>query len=259
MSSPSAIQPYRSDRSDKDKHFFASVVSDKEQLPLYRRMVIWMLKEDVITTLHLRVRVVASARVKARARQLSDKYVTSAKSDSRGSGREWAERAKTRLSDKEGRKSSKSLKNHRGRRSFRGSALQLDDNESGVSASMPSIAFADQEKRRRRFSSNSASRDRENLVIREEKHDSEPELGPAPAIRMGPVEWEGNDDDNGKHFIDENSLKDSIIWNPARPTPIEEKWLNVMSEGKDPDLAKRFEQYVCTLCTISRIKSFFTS
>jgi len=34
----------------------------------------------------------------------------------------------------------------------------------------------------------------------------------------------------------------SIISDPARATPLERRWLAAMSDGKDPEIATRFEQ-----------------
>ncbi|KAJ2926149.1 hypothetical protein H1R20_g10945, partial [Candolleomyces eurysporus] len=49
-----------------DNHFFASVVRDKELIPMYHDVVVWMLKRDLLVTLHLRIRVVATRELKVR-------------------------------------------------------------------------------------------------------------------------------------------------------------------------------------------------
>ena len=49
------------------QHFYATVVqSNKALLPLFQNVVAWMLKRDLLVTLHLHVRVVASVEVKKR-------------------------------------------------------------------------------------------------------------------------------------------------------------------------------------------------
>jgi nitrogen permease regulator 3-like protein len=51
-----------------DNHFFATVVKSKDLIPLYQDVVIWMLKRDLLVTLHLRVRTVATPELKQRVR-----------------------------------------------------------------------------------------------------------------------------------------------------------------------------------------------
>lgn len=50
-----------------DNHFFASVVKQKELIPLYHDIVVWMLKRDLLVTLHLRIRIIATRELKKRA------------------------------------------------------------------------------------------------------------------------------------------------------------------------------------------------
>ena len=51
------------------QHFYATVVqSNKSLLPLFRNVVAWMLKRDLLVILHLHVRVVASVEVKRKCR-----------------------------------------------------------------------------------------------------------------------------------------------------------------------------------------------
>lgn len=63
---------------EKINHFFASVVKKKELISMYHDVVVWMLKRDMLVTLHVRVRIVATrdlkmkvfeARERARARR----------------------------------------------------------------------------------------------------------------------------------------------------------------------------------------------
>ncbi|KAJ7052572.1 nitrogen permease regulator of amino acid transport activity 3-domain-containing protein [Mycena amicta] len=51
-----------------DTHFFASVVTNKDSIPLYLEVVLWMLKRDMLITLHLRIRIVATVRLKESVR-----------------------------------------------------------------------------------------------------------------------------------------------------------------------------------------------
>ncbi|KAF7312225.1 hypothetical protein MIND_00235500 [Mycena indigotica] len=68
---------------ERDLHFFASVVMDKDLIPLYSEVVIWMLKRDMIITLHLRVRIIATVELKEAAR-LAKGRVRDKKSGGRG-------------------------------------------------------------------------------------------------------------------------------------------------------------------------------
>ncbi|KAJ7903700.1 hypothetical protein B0H14DRAFT_2666007 [Mycena olivaceomarginata] len=54
--------------SGSDTHFFASVVQSKEAIPLYHEVVLWMLKRDMLITLHLHIRIVATVRLKERVK-----------------------------------------------------------------------------------------------------------------------------------------------------------------------------------------------
>jgi len=57
-----------STHKQSDNHFFATVVKSKDLIPLYQDIVIWMLKRDLLVTVHLRVRVVATPELKQRVR-----------------------------------------------------------------------------------------------------------------------------------------------------------------------------------------------
>lgn len=54
--------------SSSQNHFFATVVKTKDCLPQYHEVVIWMLKREMLVTLHLRVRVVATKELKLRVK-----------------------------------------------------------------------------------------------------------------------------------------------------------------------------------------------
>ncbi|KIY73207.1 hypothetical protein CYLTODRAFT_342484 [Cylindrobasidium torrendii FP15055 ss-10] len=54
--------------SASQSHFFASVVQTKDNIPLYHDVVVWMLKHELLVTLHLRVRVVATGELKQRVK-----------------------------------------------------------------------------------------------------------------------------------------------------------------------------------------------
>ncbi|EPQ52757.1 hypothetical protein GLOTRDRAFT_79921 [Gloeophyllum trabeum ATCC 11539] len=53
-----------------DNTFFAAVVRDKELVPAYHAVVEWMLKKELLVTMHLRIRVVATPALKKQVREL---------------------------------------------------------------------------------------------------------------------------------------------------------------------------------------------
>ncbi|KAK7051103.1 Nitrogen permease regulator 3 [Paramarasmius palmivorus] len=71
-----------SSANQSGNHFFASVVQSKELIPIYHEVVVWMLKRDMLTTLHLRIRIVATSELKAHVR------LTRAKARSEKNGRQ---------------------------------------------------------------------------------------------------------------------------------------------------------------------------
>ncbi|KAF9565186.1 hypothetical protein CPC08DRAFT_704721 [Agrocybe pediades] len=52
-----------------DSHFFASIVKSKEYIPMFHDVVLWMLKRDLLVTLHLRIRIVATSELKRRVQE----------------------------------------------------------------------------------------------------------------------------------------------------------------------------------------------
>jgi hypothetical protein len=53
-------------------HFYATVVKSNDRVPMFHDVVRWMLQRDLLVTLHLRVRTVVPAALKARARRRRD-------------------------------------------------------------------------------------------------------------------------------------------------------------------------------------------
>ncbi len=70
--------------SSSQNHFFATVVQTKDLLPLYHDVVIWMLKREMLITLHLRVRVVATKELKLRVKHRIEKARAKKHGASRG-------------------------------------------------------------------------------------------------------------------------------------------------------------------------------
>ncbi|KAJ7650396.1 nitrogen permease regulator of amino acid transport activity 3-domain-containing protein [Roridomyces roridus] len=184
-----------SSSKENDTHFFASVVKTKELLPLYRDVVLWMLKRDMLITLHLRIRIVAPVHLKERVRHARSK---------KGSGRKHSK-----------------LRN------------QLDPSGEVFPQEIAWLSLSPKSMRRHaRLPSVGGSRNsRLSELILDESGDSD--------SRREEENGESQDElENGSE--DENEA--SMINDPGRATPLQRRWLSAMSDGKDPVIARRFEQ-----------------
>ncbi|KAJ6607399.1 nitrogen permease regulator of amino acid transport activity 3-domain-containing protein [Mycena sp. CBHHK59/15] len=196
----SAISTSSSKQSDT--HFFASVVHKKEAIPLYHDVVLWMLKRDMLITLHLRIRIMATMKIKDRV-----KFAKGRTRDKKGSGR----------------KGHSKLRNQLG-----ADAEQSPPSFSWLSLSPKSA------RRYSRQSSVSGSRNSRlsELILQEDSGDSDNKR------RDEEETPESQDEDD--ESCDEN--EPSMINDPGRATTLQRRWLSAMSEGKDPHIARRFEQ-----------------
>lgn len=191
-----------------ENHFFASVVKTKDLIKLYHEVVLWMLKRDMLVTLHLRIRVVATVDLRKRV-QMS--------------------RYSSGLSGK----------------GSQGSGVQRDlhylgevEESAGVQSGVPWLALSPKSARKhlRRIPSNgSRGSEMSELVIKEY---DEQFLGVEDSATY---ELPTEEDSSGSETSDEHIVS-SIIDDPGRATPLERRWLSAMSDGKEPHIAKRFEQ-----------------
>lgn len=192
-----------SKRAQVDNHFFATVVRAKDLLPLYRDVVLWLLKRDLLVTLHLRVRVVATPDVKLRVRRAREQAA-----------------ARRRV----------------GTYPRQASAAGEEDGDANEVRSKPEYTRG----RRRRHSAKSAASDLVGTVKRdqngEDDEDDDEDEDEEEEVESGTA-----DDETGWDVTDDNLLS-SIISDPGQATPLERKWLEAMSDDKDPELAHRFEQ-----------------
>jgi len=217
-----------------ENHFFASVVKSKDLIPMYHDVVEWMLKRDMLVTLHLRIRVVATVDLRKRVQMNQHSSGLSSK-DSQGSG------------------------------------VQQDlhylgevDQSAGVQSGVPWLSLSPKSARKhlRRIPSNgSRGSEMSELVIKE---DDEQFLGEENVDSVATYEL-ATEEDSGSETSDEHIVS-SIIDDPGRATPLERRWLSAMSDGKEPHIAKRFEQFVsCYMLIIilliltlySRINQYF--
>ncbi|KAF8737621.1 hypothetical protein AX14_012614 [Amanita brunnescens Koide BX004] len=201
--------------SKSDSHFFASVVKSKELLPVYHDIVHWMLERDLIITLHLRIRLVATRELKVRVRHQRQQTVM--------------------------RKSTWSRKGYE--TDFQ--RLEELDLDTTYMITQPTSSFPwlppspkNARKYTRRLSSTENKRDltaleldsrlrgklRDQVFLDDEDEDGGSSLDGADSG------WESSED----------SLVPTVIEDPGRATPLERRWLSAMSEGKEPQIAKRF-------------------
>ncbi|KAH9977091.1 hypothetical protein BGW80DRAFT_833035 [Lactifluus volemus] len=72
LSIPSLPQLLATISGASSNHFYATVVKSNDSVPMFHDVVRWMLQRDLLVTLHLRVRTVVPAALKARARRRRD-------------------------------------------------------------------------------------------------------------------------------------------------------------------------------------------
>jgi nitrogen permease regulator 3-like protein len=201
-------------------HFYATVVKSNDRVPMFHDVVRWMLQRDLLVTLHLRVRIVVPAALKARARRRRD--------ERRDRGWHTEEEDAFRSQSRRGRK------------------VRADSGVSETDLELfdPSPAW---------YMRRSAGAVEPPILdegmdldeeIEKEEAEAEAEEADPEAEAASPGEddeMEGEDDNNGT----------SILTDPGRATPLQRRWLQAMSEGKDELVARRFDQYVATLLAAS--------
>lgn len=195
-----------------ENHFFASVVQNKNLVPMYHDIILWMLKRDMLITLHLRIRVVATHKVKLKVRLAREKAL--------------ARRAGTQDYGRGGL------------------LLELesadDDDEHDLSppSTTPWMPLSPRTAHRHSRCQSDESRYQEKT-----------NFGETDGYGTGDSERRGTDEDGSDELDDpesgwdtaEDHLRPSMISDPGRATLLQRRWLAAMSEGKDPIIAKRFQ------------------
>lgn len=219
-------------------HFYATVVGSKELIPLYQEVVVWMLKRDLLITLHLRIRIVATEDLKDRVRMKFE--MARAKRD--------RIRARSQSADHDtetGSSDTPRQADHLEVASSYGTA-----SGSSIGTNWLSLSPKSARKQAQLFSA------REHGVDATHSHSDS-------AAEKWRGEYEDEFGSSGEEFDREdwyrsvdNNPYSSIISDPARATRLESLWLTEMSEGKDPAIARRFEkinQYFDGKCTDDEI------
>lgn len=176
---------------------------------MYHDVVLWMLKRDMLITLHLRIRVVVTRELKVRVRLAREKALS---------------------------------KTAGGRRAQNRSGLrqELEATSSGIAWLSLSPKSA-RRYSRRIPSSDSVSSKMSELIIREEDGEEEE----AEEEDEDEEREERSESDTGEENAGWDSAEDhlwpSVINDPGRATPLQRRWLSAMSEHKETQVARRFE------------------
>lgn len=193
-----------------DNHFFASVVKSKEFIPMYHDVVLWMLKRDMLITLHLRIRVVATRELKLRVKEERDRKILLS-----GGAVKFHKNAKSGSENGDSSSRTRNASFFLSPRSVRKFARRISSNESGKSE-ISELNFDTDETMQK-------------VVEEEEASDSDDDNS------------EVDDQEDSGWDTTEDHLSPSMINDPGKATPMQRRWLSAMSDGKEPAIAKRFE------------------
>lgn len=200
-----------------DNHFFASVVHSKEFIPLYHKIVLWMLKRDMLVALHLRIRLVATSELKARVKDERNRKLA-------GIRRDFAKR--------DDGSNPRSTSQH-----------DADGEALSPNALSKNATFFLSPKTARRFARSKES-DRSSI--------SELDFRGGEGVHGFEEGLPGSEVDSNSELDEEDSGWDttedhvgpSMINDPGKATPMQRRWLSAMSKGKQTAIARRFERYV---------------
>jgi nitrogen permease regulator 3-like protein len=193
-----------------DNHFFASGVRSKEFIPMYHDVILWMLKRDIIVTLHLRIRLVATIDLKARVKDERNRKMMRdfARRDHRSNPRSTSHDDSTvNVEELSPNTLSKNATFFLSPKTGRRFARSRDSDRSDISA----LDFR------------GADEAEEDTFESEVYSNSEPDEEDSTEDHVGP----------------------SMIDDPGKATPMQRRWLSAMSEGKAFAIARRFEKYSC--------------
>ena len=192
-------------------HFYATVVKSKDRVPMFHEVVRWMLQRDLLVTLHLRVRIVVPASLKARVRHRKEEL-----RDSRWVGDAFRTRR------------------HRARTDSGGSEgdFGLFDEPPWYTRRTPGSQH-----------NGSSVRDVIEPPILEEGIDLDEEIDDEEEESADDVEAASRREEEDEEE-EEDDNETSILADPGRATAVQRRWLQAMSEGKDELVTRRFDQFV---------------
>jgi hypothetical protein len=195
---------------------------------MFYDVIRWMLQRELLVTLHLRVRIVVPAALKARVhRRWEEMRETGWQTEEEDRFRERGHKART---DTVGSDGDFGLFDSSGWYARRGPGSQSNVANMGEVIGPPILEEGIQ-------------LDEE---LEEEELEEEEEVAPAEAEAAGRME---DSDETEEGYEDRDT---SILADPGRATSVQRRWLQAMSEGKDEQVTRRFDQYVA----VSRIDNF---
>ncbi|KIJ51462.1 hypothetical protein M422DRAFT_244625 [Sphaerobolus stellatus SS14] len=251
--------------SGSHNNFFGSVVQSKENIPIYKNVIIWLLKRDLLVTLHMRFRLIATPTLK--------QWVAA----TRKSKREARER---RISNSDQvlrgrrRKSSADPSDNSARRSrsaLRSTVVLLKQDEQAVEDESEEEGILFSPTSQSSFRGNDG-RFRHSLVppplletryeqwgpgslIAAQRNRRYSDMSPASRTKFYKFldQQEEEDEEEDVEEVDESESESdpddpedlkvaSLISNPERATRKERRWLRGMAYGKNPAVSKRFEK-----------------
>lgn len=191
---------------------------------MYHDVVLWMLKREMLVTLHLRIRIVATRDLKHRVkteRSLKMLYANARRP------RHHRKHTKSKW-DREENGSTKNTSFFLSPRSAHKFAKRFASAESGKSE-ISELNF-----------------DTDETMFKVEEEEEEEE--------EGDDDDEGDEDDNESNSDNteedeedsgwdstEDHMWPTIIDDPGKATPMQRRWLAAMSDGKEPTITRRFE------------------
>lgn len=204
-------------------HFYGTVVGSRERIQLYHSVVVWMLKRDLLITLHLRIRIIATEELKHRVRM---KYeMTHARRERTLAGVEPAERESH---------------SHDSQETVESKEAPSVENASGSSPGTNWFSLSPKTARalarRQSVGAHGQSSTEVDANLPKKHTHDDVEEDPTSSGAEDVEDWY-------RGYGDDNNPYSSMITDPARASRLERRWLAAMSEGKDPHIATRFEKY----------------
>ena len=236
--------------------FYTCVVKSKDLVPLYQDVLVWLLRRELVVALHLHIRLVATPAIKERVRKrrarAARKRLERMNQD-RGRDRQ---RVKTDDTDGSPDRAAHMLHGIAGEPLLpvaQTTARRLS-NQSSNKAPIVESGIAQSLKHRESF----VNRGRRSSRRRFEEDDVVESLRSGSRLRYA-LDFDSEDleidedavaseevDDDYDFTLDKEEKKEdnslpSIISQPGQAKPLQRKWIEAMSEGKDRDVVQRFQ------------------
>ncbi|CAL1716895.1 unnamed protein product [Somion occarium] len=207
-------------------HFYANVVKSKESIPVYHDVVAWLLKHDLLISLHLYIRIVATHEMKDNMALKRSRALEKRRKDFESCSDDGPSDAGEKL--------------------MQMGAKEIPRDKGAVSESSPVDYWVS-------MSPKSARRQTRHLspapAPPHPQDDHSTSQGPSSVSEKGygDMDEEDEEEDPEEAIFREfdasyGDIRPTIITEPGRATALENIWLAIMSEGKDPQIVSRFQQ-----------------